>query len=177
MSEPNTKPVQTGHIYDARTFAETNTSGSIDLGLISTDRERTYHMAADKSLAQMYYEEVEALKSDGMPNAEAIRQVAQKHGKNENAVRGGIHQYRSRHVNGGGPSTSPGRRSRRTSAATVDDYLANARHALEAARDLIDQEVNEAKTALDSAQRRYDEVAASAKDRKADIEKKLKAVA
>lgn len=42
---------------------------------------------------------------------------------------------------------------------------------------LVDREVDEAKSALDAAQARYDEVVAGVKDRKADIEKKLKALA
>lgn len=178
----NAKPVLTEEIYDRRGFAHQPASGSIDLGLrTNQDRERIYHMAnqpapseAGRSMSQTYYEEVEALKAKGVNNADAVRQVAEKHGKNENAVRGGIHQYKSRHVNGGSPAPAT-RRSRRASLS-VDDYLANARHALESARDLVDREVEQAKAALDAAQARYDEVQASVKERKADIEKKLKAL-
>lgn len=39
--------------------------------------------------------------------------------------------------------------------------MASARKALESARDLIDQEVNEAKAALDAAQARYEQAVAS----------------
>lgn len=130
-------------------------------------------MADDKPLSQQYYEEVEALKASGVSNAEAIRQVAEKHGKKENAVRGGIHQYKSRHLDGNG--TSPTRRRRAT--ASVEDHLAQARQSLEQALALIDKEVDDAKAALDAAQERYDAAVASVKDRKADIEKKLKALA
>lgn len=129
-------------------------------------------MADDKPLSQQYYEEVEALKASGVSNAEAIRQVAEKHGKKENAVRGGIHQYKSRHLDGNG--TSPTRRRRAT--ASVEDHLAQARQSLEQALALIDKEVDDAKAALDTAQERYDAAVASVKDRKADIEKKLKAL-
>jgi hypothetical protein len=129
-----------------------------------------------KSMAQRYYEEVEALKASGTKNADAVREVAKKYGKNENAVRGGIHQYKSRHVNGGAAATTTSRGSRRQASLSVDDYVANARKALEAARDLIDREVEHAKAELDAAQQRYDQVAASVKDRKADIEKKLQAL-
>lgn len=131
--------------------------------------------ADGKSMGQTYYDEVESLKANGTSNADAVREVAKKHGKNENAVRGGIHQYKSRHVNGG--SATSARRGRRGATPSVDDYLANARQALESARDLIDHEVEEAKSALDAAQARYDQVQSSVKDRKADIEKKLKALA
>jgi hypothetical protein len=126
-----------------------------------------------KTLGQQYYEEVEALKTEGVTNAEAIRQVAAQHGRKENAVRGGLHQYKSK-LNGGDPSTP--RRSRATTAS-VEDLVASARQSLERALVLIDQEVAEAKTALDAAQAHYDEVVANVKDKKADVEKKLKALA
>lgn len=129
--------------------------------------------AEGKTLGQQYYEEVEALKSQGMSNADAIRQVAEKHGKKENAVRGGLHQYKTK-LNGGDASAP--RRSR-AAKASVDELLASARQSLESAVALIDQEVADAKSALDAAQAHYDEVVSSVKDRKADIEKKLKALA
>jgi hypothetical protein len=127
-----------------------------------------------KTLGQQYYEEVEALKAQGVPNAEAIRQVAAQHDKKENAVRGGLHQYKSK-LNGGGEPGTP-RRSR-TAKASVDDLLASARQSLESAVALIDHEVADAKAALDAAQAHYDEVVSAVKDRKADVEKKLKALA
>lgn len=123
-----------------------------------------------KSLAQSYHEDVEALKAEGVSNAEAIRQVADKYGKNVNAVRGGIHQYKNR--NGGGSS----RRGRQRPSASVDDYLANARKSVEDALALIDREADEAKAALDAAQARYDEIDSTVKDRKADLQKRLKAL-
>lgn len=127
----------------------------------------------DKTLGQQYYEEVEALKAEGVPNAEAVRRVAANHGKKENAVRGGLHQYKTK-LNGGDPATP--RRSRST-PVSVDDLLASARQSLLSAVALIDQEVADAKAALDAAQARYDEVVSAVKDRKADVEKKLKALA
>lgn len=163
-----------------RAFADGRPSVSIALGNDQTSQGVIYQMTDEatggKSLGQTYHEEVEALKSQGTSNAEAIRQVAEKYMKTENTVRGGIHQYRSRHLNGSG-ATAPRSRARRSTAQSVDDYLANARQALEAALMLIDQEVEQAKAALDEAQSHYDEVQASVKDRKADIEKKLKALA
>jgi hypothetical protein len=126
-----------------------------------------------KTLGQQYYEAVEALKAQGVPNAEAIRQVAAQHDKQENAVRGGLHQYKSK-LGGGGPGTP---RRGRSAAASVDDLLASARQSLEQAVALINDEVAQAKAALDAAQARYDEVVSSVKERKADVEKKLKALA
>jgi transposase-like protein len=180
VNNTNTKPVLTGDIYDAQSFADADRSGSIDLGHYQTNREANYQMpiqAAEvpKTKSQIYYEEVEALKTGGATNADAIREVAKKHSANENAVRGGIHQFKSRHLNGGSAATTS-RRTRRATPTTVDDYLATARAALEAARDLIDQDVAQAKARLDAAQQRYDEAVASVKERKADIEKRLKAL-
>lgn len=128
---------------------------------------------ADKPLNQQYHEAVEALKAKGMSNADAIRQVAAELGKKENAIRGGIHQYKSRLAGGAKATTSRVRKA----VPTVDDYLAGARQQIEAALALIDMEVADAKRALDAAQARYDDAVASVKDRKADLEKKLEAFA
>lgn len=129
-----------------------------------------------KTWGQTYYEDVEALVADGAKNADAVRQVAEKYGKEGNAIRGGIHQYRSKHINGNG-ATAPRARGRRPGAQSVDDFVTSARQSLESALALIDREVEDAKTALDEAQAYYDEVQASVKERKADVEKKLKALA
>lgn len=128
-----------------------------------------------KTLAQQYYEAVEALKAGGMSNADAIRKVAEDFGKQVNSVRGGIHQYRAKLSGGSAPSSNG--RSRRTAAASVDDYLASARSAIEQALALIDSEVLAAKAALDEAQAHYDEISAGVKERKADLSKKLAALA
>lgn len=130
-------------------------------------------MADDKSLSQQYYEAVENHKASGMSNADAIRAVAEQFNKKVGAVRGGIHQYRSRSGDSNGASP---RRGRRRSAASVEDHLASAKRSLEQALGLIDHEVEQAKTALDAAQARYDAAVASVRDRKADIERKLKAL-
>ena len=97
-------------------------------------------MTDNKPLGQLYYEEVEALKASGISNADAVRQIAEQHGKQTNAVRGGIHQYRRAHVDGGAGAPAT-RRPRRNAASTVDDYLASARKALEDALALVDGEV------------------------------------
>lgn len=131
-------------------------------------------VADGKSKSQLYYEEVEALVAGGMKNADAIRQVAENHGATDNAVRGGIYQYKTKYTNGAAGSTTTRRRSSAPAPASVDDYVAAARKALEDALALIDREVSEAKTTLDAAQARYDDVVSSVAERKADIEKKLK---
>jgi len=129
-------------------------------------------MSENKTLGQTYHDEVEALKLTGTTNAEAIREVAAKHGKTEGAIRGSLHQHKTK-LNGGTATT----RTRRNGTQSVDDYLTTARRALEQALDLIDGEVAAAKAALDVAQARYDEVLAGVDDRKADIEAKLTVLA
>jgi hypothetical protein len=185
MIDSITKELLTPENNTSGAFADEGSSGRIDLGHNNSTQGVIYQMAdktstteaeASKSKGQTYYEEVEALVAGGMKNADAIRQTADKHGATENAVRGGIFQYKKAHVNGGssGPTTTV--RRLRQKEASYDELLATARQALEAADALIDKEVNEAKDALDAAQARYDEVLASVKERKADIQKKLHAL-
>jgi hypothetical protein len=129
---------------------------------------------ADKPLGQAYHDEVEALKAGGMSNADAIRATAAKHGKTENAVRGGIHQYKSRH--GGSSSAASGRGGRRTRTVSVDSAVAQARKALEQALELIDREVDRAARELKAAQDRFESATTSVRERKTEIERKLKAL-
>lgn len=132
-------------------------------------------MPADKApLGQQYHEAVDALKAQGKTNADSIREVAERFGKKENAVRGGIHQWNARHTAGMPSRSSKGRRP--ASSLSVDDFLASARRSLEDALALLDREVDQAKEALDHAQVRYDEAVAAVKDKKADIEQRLKAL-
>lgn len=183
----NTNSVLTDSDYESDPFADAEPSGSIDLGHNNSSQGVIYQMAdtttvpfsppGGKTWAQVYYEEVEALVSDGTKNADAIRVVAEKHGKQPNAVRNGIFQYKKAYVNGNGNgvvSASPRRRS--SHALSVDDLLAAARKSLEDALALIDKELADATEARDAAQARLDDVMASVADRKADIEKKLKAL-
>ncbi len=125
-----------------------------------------------KTRAQTYHEAVEALKAEGMSNADAVRAVAEQHGKSVGAVHGSLYQYKTQHVNGNG--TAP-RRSRRA-APSVEDHVARARQSLQEALGLIDHEVAEAKDALDAAQTHYDQLTASAEARKGDIEQRIAAL-
>lgn len=185
--DPNTNFVLTDTTTKPEAFAEASPSGRIDLGHNKSTEGVIYQMATatktasrtpapdGKTWGQVYYEEVEALVAEGFKNADAVREVAQKYSKEVNAVRGGIFQYKKSRGDGHTPST--GRRSRnRATTRSYDDYLAEARTALEAARDLIDKEVDEARSAFEAAKTRLEQVEASVKDRKADIEKKLKAL-
>ncbi len=135
-------------------------------------------MAEGKLMGRTYHDEVEALKQSGKSNAEAVREIARRYERTENAVRAGIHQYRTRHgLSNGRSSGAPGRlRARRGSGLSVDDYVHNARRALESARDLVEREVDQAQRDLEAAQARYDEAVAAVAGRKADIERKLAAL-
>jgi hypothetical protein len=123
-----------------------------------------------RPVGQQYYEAIEALKAEGMSNADAIRAVAEQRGKPVNTIRGSLHQYKSRHLNGNGAAP------RRRSGRSVEDHLSRARESLQAAMAVIDQEVTAAKTAAEAAQARYEQISESVAERKADIEQKLAAL-
>lgn len=179
--EPNAKAVLTASLYKEPGYADLKTTDTIEPRHYQ-QTEEDYQMVIQavpgvpkKTKGQTYHEEVESLTKKGVANADAIREVAKKHAATENAVRGSIHQYRrSRGISG----SSTSRRGSRTAPAakTFDDFIAQARHALEAARDHVHREVTDAEADLKAAQKRFDEVKASVTDRLADIEKKLKAL-
>lgn len=181
---PDAKAVLTGLISERPCITDLTTTDTMTPRHYQ-QTEEDYQMAIKaipgipkKTKAETYRDEVEDLKKQGVSNADAIREVAKKHGATENAVRGGIHQYNARHGSGGSSATSRrGGRSQAPTRKSLDDYFADARRALEAARDQVTQEVTDAEAALQAAQKRYDEAKASVADRLADIEKKLKALA
>lgn len=136
-------------------------------------------MAATKTEAQVVYERIEELKASGLSNADAIRAVAEERGKKENAVRANQHQHRQKLQAGTGAPTTRPRARRGTSkpaAVTVEGAVAQARALLEQAVAAIDAEVDAAKAELNAAQARYDDLVASVKTRKAELEKKIKAL-
>lgn len=127
----------------------------------------------NKSVAQAVYEQVEEMKSGGMSNADAVRQVAEQQGKSINAVRANIHQHRQR---AGIASTGRRGRGRKPQEVTVESALGQAKALLQQALDGIDREVDTAKADLDAAQARYDELVESIAERKQDLENKIKAL-
>lgn len=179
--EDNAKPVLTNRrSYDGR-FADVTTSGSIDLEITNQSQGVIYQMSEDKSLGQTYHEEVEELKAQGVTNADAVRQVAQKYDKKENAVRGGIHQYKTRHIDGTGTATV--RRTRRKAESSVDDFLASARKSVGDALALVEREPEQLKANIErlknevaAAEAHYEQAVAAAKDKKIDLQKRLKAL-
>jgi hypothetical protein len=125
----------------------------------------------NKSRAEVYLEEVEARKAEGMSNGDAARAVAEQHGKSVNAIRSSIHQYKTRRPHG----DSDGRPRRRTTRR-VEDHVDRARRSLHDALGLIDQEVADAKADLEAAQSHYDQLTASTEARKAEVEQRIKAL-
>lgn len=126
--------------------------------------------------AQIVYERIEELKAGGMSNADAIRATANERGKAENAVRANQHQYRKK-LEGGGAASGRGRgRGAKKTAPTASDAVAEARAALERGLAGLDGQVEDAKKALDAAQRTYDKAVADVKEERAELEAKIKAL-
>ena len=124
--------------------------------------------------SQVVYERIEQLKADGVSLADAVRRVAEERGKKEGAVRGNYYNY-AKKVTGGGSTKPRSRRSTRT-AITVDGAVDEAKAVLQKAIDNVDSEVEAAKKELEDAQARHDELLASVKERKASLEKRIKAL-
>jgi uncharacterized protein YoaH (UPF0181 family) len=127
------------------------------------------------SAAQIDYERIEALKAKGLRNAEAVRIVAEERGKSENAVRANQYSYRKK-LRETAVSGYRGGRSATSQVLTVDGAIAQAVGTLERAMAAIDGEVEAAKAEFEAAQSRYDELVVSAKDRKAELAAKIKAL-
>lgn len=131
-------------------------------------------MAKDKKTeAQVVYERIEELEAGGSNLADAVKKVAEERGKKSGAVRANYYNHAKKLTGGGSKPRS--RRSTRA-AVTVDGAVEEAKAVLRKALDAIDGEVDAAKKDLDAAQARYDELVASIKERKAELEKKIKAL-
>jgi len=124
--------------------------------------------------AEKVYTELTAITASGMSFADAIRKVAVDTGKKEGAVRANYYNHKKK-LDGGAASTA--RRGRpNAEAITVENALAQARAILEQAVVSIDAEVEAAKADMDAATARYKALAASVKDRKAELQRKIKAL-
>jgi len=116
--------------------------------------------------AETIYEEINALvDSTGVKKADAFKQLAKKYDQPFDSMRGAYYGHK-RKVEG-----SSGRpRKRETTAA---DAVESAKVALERAIEHIDREINTAKDRADEAKAEYEALAASAAERKAEIEAKI----
>jgi hydroxymethylpyrimidine/phosphomethylpyrimidine kinase len=120
------------------------------------------------SKAQEIHDRVEAVAAEqGITKKEAHKIVGKEFGMQPSSIRGAV--YQARKANGLTRS--------RVQETTTDGAVASAIATLERARDAIDHEVEAAKERADEADREYKALQGSAKDRKAEIETKIKALA
>ena len=125
--------------------------------------------------AEKVYSELTALTEGGLSFADAVRKVAADTGKKEGAIRANYYNHKKK-LEGGATATT-GRRGRpKAQPLTVDGALAQARAILEQALQGIDREVDAAKAELEAVQARHDALVASVKDRKTELQQKIKAL-
>jgi hypothetical protein len=110
------------------------------------------------------------LMEGGMRLSDAVRAYADDTGRSEAAVRASYYQQRAKL---GDNATS----SRRHRAVSVEDAIDEARALLQRAIDQIDAEVEAAKADAVAARQRYEVLKADAARRKAELERKIAALA
>lgn len=120
------------------------------------------------SKAQDIYDRVEAVAAEGHSKKEAHVIVGKEFDMKPSSIRGAV--YQARKANG---ETGP----RRVRETTTEGAVASALETLEQAREAIDEEVEAAKERADEATREYKALKESADDRKAEITKKIEALA
>jgi hypothetical protein len=119
--------------------------------------------------AEEVFDKVEALVATGTKKADAFRKVADELGQPFNSIRGAYYTH-TRSI-GGTPGAKRGR-----SASTVDP-VDQARALLEEAIETIDLEIAAAKERVDEAKAEYDELRATAAERKTRLKEKYDALA
>ena len=117
--------------------------------------------------AQEVYERVEALVATGLRKADAFKQVAQEYDAPFNSMRGAYYAHTG--TLGGTPA-----RTRKTAQAV--DPIEQATSVLTTALELIDEQVEAAKTRAEQAAAEYKELRDSANERKATIKAKIEAL-
>ena len=117
--------------------------------------------------AQEVYEKVEALVASGMSKADAFKQLAGEYGQPVDSLRGAYYAHTS--TLGGTPRSA---RKRKTEV----DPIAEALSALEEGLESVDDDVAEAKERADEAKAVYEHLRDTAKERKAELQKKIEAL-
>jgi hypothetical protein len=126
--------------------------------------------------AQEVYEKVEAMVASGeVKKADAFKTLAEQYGQPVDSLRGAYYQHKRVLDSGGNPTASGGgaRRTRRretTSETAVESAITTLRRAI----DSIDAEIAVARERAAEAQAEYEAMQASADERKAAIEEKIK---
>jgi hypothetical protein len=121
--------------------------------------------------AQEVYEKVSTLMEGGMSRPDAFKQLAEEYKQPVSSLRGSYYSY-SRAATGDGNAKSRPRRRE----TTTEDALADARAALERAMVSIEREVETAMARSSEAKAEYEDLKASAGDRKEAIKAKLAAL-
>jgi hypothetical protein len=123
------------------------------------------------SKAQEIYEKVNALTDQGVKKADAFRQVAEEYGQPFNSMRGAFYAH-ARTLN---PDASSGTgRSRGGRATRVPaDPIASATAVLEQAIEAIDREIDAAREKAEQAKEHYEQLVASAAERKLSLQQKI----
>ena len=117
--------------------------------------------------AQEVYDRVEALVATGLRKADAFKQVAQEYDAPFNSMRGAYYAHTG--TLGGTPA-----RTRKTAQAV--DPIEQATSVLTTALEVIDEQVETAKTRAEQAAGLYKELRDSASERKATIRTKIEAL-
>jgi len=124
--------------------------------------------------AEQIYEEVNALIEAGSSKADAFKAKAEEYGQAVDSLRGSYYTHK-RKLEGGGTASGGVRRSRKretTPADAVESAVATLRRSIEN----IDAEVAAAEERAVEAANEHKALAASADERKAEIEKKIEAL-
>ena len=117
--------------------------------------------------AQEVYERVEALVATGLRKADAFKQVAEEYDAPFNSMRGAYYAHTG--TLGGTPA-----RTRKTAQAV--DPIEQATSVLTTALEVIDEQVEAAKSRAEEAAGLYKELRDSANERKATIKTKIEAL-
>jgi chromosome segregation ATPase len=117
--------------------------------------------------AQEVYDKVEALVASGVSKADAFKQLAGEYGQPVDSMRGAYYAHTS--TLGGTPRSS---RKRKTAV----DPVAEALSALEEGLRSVDDEVAAAKQRAEEAKAEYEHLRDTAKERKAELQKKIEAL-
>jgi len=119
--------------------------------------------------AQEVYERVEALVAQGVRKADAFRQVAGEFGQPFNSMRGAYYAH-TRSLG----RAAPRPRSRRE--PVTQDPIEAASSVLTRALEAIDTEIGAAKSRAEEAKAEYEQLRATAAERKAALEAKIEAL-
>lgn len=122
--------------------------------------------------AQQTYERIEALKSEGMSQPDAIRKLAEEYGQSTDSVRGAYYTGRKQ-ATGEAAATPRSARPRQQRETTDTDAIGWAVATLENAITSIESEVEQARVRAVEAKAEYESISKSAGPRIETIRAKI----